>query len=394
MVSTTVWYAVGAYDEPVGKTGISHMLEHMTFKHTDAYTPGTFHRMIKEAGGRSNGFTSTYYTAYYETFASDRWEFSLELEASRMATCRFDEEEFASEHQVVTEEWRLGQNRPTRKLWTEYEAVAFLAHPLRTPVIGWGDDIAHYTCAAVEDWYHRHYNPANAVLVIAGDVRPGPALAKVKKHFGPLKGTPVARTDFYDIEPEQTGERRLVLRRNTTAPALLVGYHVPGIRETTDYYAAELIEGILLQGLSSRLHRVLTKETGLAAWVGGGNYVSRDPAQFTISVTPKTEQDIPEIERVIEEELEKLKTEPVTDRELEKVHNQVQAEQVFNQDDPWGIAYRMARYHITTGSWRFMEQYPQGIRQVTTDHIQDFARRFFRPENRTVAQLLGMKEEK
>ncbi len=393
VVSTTVFYQVGAYDEPTGKTGISHMLEHMTFKHTDRYKPGQFARIVRAAGGEENGFTATYYTGFYETFAKDRWELSLELEAARMSSCRFEDDVFQPERKVVTEEWRLGENRPTSKLWKVYEATAYIAHPLGVPVIGWKHDIDNYTCEAVADWYHLHYNPANAVLVIAGDVRPEEVKARVKKHFGRLKGKPVKRADFYDLEPPQQSERSIILHRNTQAPAMLIGYHVPGIRNK-EFYTAEVLEAILVQGRTSRLYQALVTRTGLATWVGGGDYTTRDPGLFTIYITPKSEKDIPEISQVIEQELTKLKTELVTDHEFAKVQNQVLAQDVFDQDDISDMAYFLARCQITAGSWRFLEQYPDQIRKVTKAQVQEFCRHYFKTDNRTTALLLPKKEEK
>ena len=388
VVSTHVWYRVGAYDEPLGKTGLSHMLEHMTFKHTDRYEPGQFDNIIQEVGGRKNGFTSTYYTGYFEDLASDRWELSLELEAARMSSCRFDEDEFQREHQVVTEEWRLGKNRPASELWQEFRCTAYLAHPHRTPLIGWDDDVRGYTTDAVAEWYREHYNPANAVLVIAGDVRVEEAKSLVAKHFGPLKGRRVKRIDCYNSEPVQNSERMITLRREVYAPAMLIGYHVPGIRDE-DYYAGELVGWILLHGRTSRLYQKLVTETGLATWVGGGNTVSRDPGLLRLHVTPRSEEDIARIVELIDQEIDRLAAEPVTDRELAKVQNQMMADQVFAQDNVSGLARTLARSVITTGSWRFLERFPDEIAKVTKEEIRDFSERYLDPENRTVALLLA-----
>lgn len=389
VVSTHVWYGIGSYYEPPGHTGLSHMLEHMTFKHTDAYEHGNIHRIIKEKGGRNNGFTSTFYTGYYETFASDRWELALELEAARMATCRFHEEEFQPEKQVVTEEWRLGYNRPTSRLWTEFDATAFKINPQRNPVIGWPDDVRNYTLQAVEDWYDKHYTPANAVLVVAGDVDPADARQRIEKHFGPIPNGPdMARADFYDAEPEQIGERRVEVRIRTQAPALLIGYHVPGTRDTIGYFTGEVIEGIMLKGQTSRLHRRLVVETGLASWVSGGNYVSRDPGMFVVSVTPRSADAIPEIERVVAEELALLTDTDVSERELTRVYNLLIANDVFARDDVSRLARVLASYHIRTGSWRNFERYSDRVRAISTADIRAFARRWFTMRNRTVGVLL------
>lgn len=388
VVSTHVWYRVGAYDESRGLTGISHMVEHMTFKHTDRYEPGTFHRTVDEAGGYNNGFTSNYYTGYYEDLARDRWELALELEAARMARCIFDPEEFETEHQVVTEEWRLGQNNPSRRHWQTFEELAYVAHPHRQPIIGWGDDIARFTVDRVREWYERHYDPANAVVVVAGDIRPGAARKLVDKHFARLRGRPVERTDFYNLEPEQDGERRAELRLRTRNPSLLVGYRIPGFRDTADYYAGEVLGAILGGGQTSRLYRRLVTRDGLATGVWANAGVTLDPDLLYISVRPRSEEDIPAIERAIDEEIARLADGPVPDIELARVRNQVLAGHVFAQDRVSTMARVLAANYLVHGDWRVWEQYPAGIGEVTGDRVRQFARDYLRTTRRTVVALL------
>jgi zinc protease len=392
VVSTNVFYKVGAYDELPGHTGLSHMLEHMTFKHSDRYTPGTFHRMVDSAGGYNNGFTSTYYTGYYEDLASDRWEFALELEAARMSSCRFDSAEFASEHQVVTEEWRLGENRPASRFWKEFEAVAYTVHPQRQPIIGYGGDISNFTAQKAEAWYRKHYNPANAVLVIAGDVRVDEARKLITRHFEGLKGTPVERADYYSIEPEQRSERRLVVRDEVQEPAIRIGWHNAGIRDP-GAFAGDVAAGILAQGRSSRLYRLLVSEKRLATQVSAANYFSRDPGLFMLYVRPVSEEAIPEVERIVDQEVARLRTELVAERELDKVRNQVLADQIFDKDDISDLAYYLAMYHITEGSWRGFESYAERVRAVTREDVRQFCVRYLNRDNQTTGLLLPRKEE-
>jgi len=388
VVSTQVWYRVGAYDEPLGKTGISHMAEHMTFKHTDRYEPGTFHRIVDEAGGYNNGFTSTYYTGYYEDLARDRWELALELESARMSSCVFDNDEFQRERQVVTEEWRLGENRPSSRLWKEFEAAAYMAHPHRNPVIGWGDDIARYTCEAVEDWYRTYYNPANAVVVVGGDVEPEDAIELVRKHFGQIEGRPVRRTDYYDLEPKQKGERRVVLRDKVSVPVLRIGYHIPGLRDSTAFFAGDMLSGILAGGRTSRLYRRLVAETGLATSVYAYSYITLDPGLFVFSISPRSEEDIPEIERLVYEEIERFKSAPISDREMAQVRNGVLANQVFARDRFSSVARILGSYQVIYGDWRFYERQMLGIGSATRDDMKRLLTEHLVPDNRTVAMLL------
>jgi len=392
VVSTDVFYQVGSYDEHPGITGLSHMLEHMSFKHTDIYKPGDFDRIVDSVGGNNNGFTSDYYTGYYEDFSSDRWEMALKIEAARMAKCIFPDSEFESEHQVVSEEQRLQENRPMSAFYVQLGAMATLAHPLRNPTVGWADDVKHFTVGAVRDWYQRHYNPANAVLVISGDVRPADAKLKVEKHFGKLPGTPVVRADFYNIEPKQIGERRLLMRRRVKVPQMLMVWHTPGIRDSS-YVAGDVLAGILVQGRNSRLYKTLVTDSGLAVSVGGYNYVERDPDLLRIYITPAAESLIPRIEKLVDAEIERAKAEPASTREMERVKNGVLAGQVFNRDDVSGMAYLLASSQILAGTWRDYEIYPERIQRVTKQQVQDFCKAYLTDENRTTGILLPEKKE-
>jgi zinc protease len=393
VVSTNVYYRVGSYDEPTGITGISHMLEHMTFQRTAMYRPGDYDRLVDSVGGRNNGFTSTFYTGYYEDFASDRWEYALRIEAARMASCDVRDEDFESEHQVVSEERRLGDNRPGSTLWEQFEATAFLASPQRNPTIGWSDDVARFTASAARDWYRRHYNPANAVLVVAGDVRPDRVLTLARQHFGKLKGRPVDRADYYGIEPEQYGERRIVVRRRVAVPSLSLGYRSPGIRDSA-YYTAEVAAAVLGDGRSSRLYRRLVKELGLCTDAGAYNSVERDPGLLRIHATPRAESLMPAIEAIVAAEVKRMGDELITERELARVQNRVLANHVFERDDVSDIAYLLASSHIATGNWRNFKAFPERIRAVTREQVRDFCRAWLRPDQLTVGWLVSNKETK
>ncbi|MEO0005750.1 MAG: pitrilysin family protein, partial [candidate division WOR-3 bacterium] len=392
VVSVNIYYRVGSYDEQTGHTGISHMLEHMTFKHTDIYKPGDFDRILDSVGAFNNGFTSTYYTGYYEEIARDRWELALKLEAARMARCIFPDSEFESEHQVVAEERRLWDNRPTSTLWEQFEAIANLVHPHRNPTIGWSDDVANYTVEKVREWYQRYYNPANAVLVIAGDIRPAEVRAKVERYFGKVKGRPVKRADYYNIEPEPAGERRVTIRKRVSVPTLIIGFPTPGIRDSL-YIIGDVIASILGAGRNSRLYRALVLDSALATSVSAWNSVEKDPGLMYFMITPKSETLIPRIERIVYQELERIKNEPVTERELTRVKNRVIADYIFERDDVSGIAYLLATSHITTGNWRtFIDQIAQ-VEQATPEQIMRFAEKYLTENRRIVGILVPEKKE-
>jgi zinc protease len=293
----------------------------------------------------------------------------------------------------VFEERRLHENRPTGELWELFGATAQLVNPERNPVIGWSDDVRNYTVEAVRDWYTRHYNPANAVLVVCGDVRPEDAKAKAEKHFGRIKGKPVERRDCYDVEPKQNGERRITVRRRVRVPSMLIGYQVPGVRDSA-WYAGEVAGAILGGGETSWLYRKLVKELGLATSVWGGSYVSRDPSLFQIGVTPKAESLMPRIEQVVQAELDRAGTELASEREMQQVRNQVLTGQTFGRDNLFGMAYRLASNHILYGTWREFTEYPRHIDRVTAEQVRDYCAAYLVRDNRTTGILVSLKEDR
>jgi len=392
VVSVNVYYKVGSYYEPPGNSGLSHMLEHMTFKRSDIYSPGDFDRLLDSVGAQNNGFTSTFYSGYYENFASDRWDLGLRLEAARMGRCLFPDSDFESEHRVVCEERRLHDNRPMSVFWEQLDATVFLANPQRNPTIGWSDDVARFRVQAVRDWYASYYNPANAVLVVAGMVDPADVRARAEKYFGPLVGKPAPEFDAYNIEPPQLGERRFVVRRRVSEPQVVMAFPTPGVRDSA-YMVADVAAGILGQGRSSRLYRRLVVQTRLCTSIWSWNSVGRDPGALYIGFQPRREADIPKVERIIEQELARLGSELAAERELERVRNQELAGEMFERDDVSDVAYFLASYYITQGDWRAFPDYRRRITSVTREQVRDFARAFLVLNKRTVGLLLPLPKE-
>jgi zinc protease len=387
IVSTQMWYRIGSYYEPSGYTGISHFLEHMAFNSTKKYKLGEFARIIDENGGEDNGFTSELYTAYYEDLAKDRFEIALDMEAERMQNLLLDPKEFGPEKGVVMEERRLGENSPTSVLWDEFYATAYLVHPYRTPVIGWMDDIERISRDDLHEFYRTHYTPKNAVLVIAGDVKPDAAIKKVEKYFNNIKSKPVVKKDFYNAEPSQTGERRIKIKRDVRTPTTMLGYHVSGFFDP-DYYTLEVIEGILLRGRTSRCYQQLVDKQQLVLNIWGGNDTQKDPGMFYFFVTPRTIDLVDSTEKAIYQEIERLKKDTVTTEELERVKNQVVANNIFSRDRIRSMGFQIARSTIATGSYKNLEEYPKKIASVTKEDIIRVAKKYFYEDNRTVGILL------
>ena len=386
VVSTQISYRVGSYYEPKGLTGISHILEHMAFKGTKKYGAKEYNRIIEEAGGSENAYTSVDRTVYFANLRSDRYEIELELEADRMQNLLISPEAFIPEKAVVMEERRLRENDPYSGLFEQLDLVSYSYHPYRNPIIGFMADLERMTRDDVYHWYRNNYNPANAVVVLAGDVKPEEALRLVRKHFGKIKGTPVEEIEYH--EPAQRGERRFMLKRRVNQPALGIFYHtVPSEHE--DMYALDVISMILSSGFSSRFEQNLVRIKGIAAEVSTYHQNLKYGGGFTIVGIPQKDVHIDDLEREIFSEIDDLKMNPVSDSELEKAKNKALAQAVYRQDSPERIGYYIGQLEITGRGWREINNYPVEIQKVSKEKIMEVASEYFTQDNRTVGRLVS-----
>jgi len=390
VVSAQVHYRVGSYNESSGLTGISHLLEHMAFKGTKKYGPKEYNRIIEEAGGRNNAFTSIHRTVFYANLRSDRYELELELEADKMQNLLIPPDEFILEKDVVIEERRLGENDPHRNLFEHLDLVSFSYHPYRNPIIGFMSDIERLTRDDVYNWYKKYYNPANAIIIIAGDVNPEEALKFVKKHYGNINGK--KEQDILFEEPLQNGEKRFELKKDIRTPALAIQYHAVGLNHE-DMYAFDIISMILSFGMSSRFEKNLVREAGIATTINTYSSTLKHGGSFSILGIPQKGIDIQSLEKEIYNEIEKLKNEPVTDEELEKAKNQVLAQTIYRQDSAAGIGFALGWWEIEGDAWQNINRYPEEVQKLTKEDILEVAQKYFRKDNRTVGYLLP-KEEK
>jgi len=389
LVTFQVWYRVGSRNEAWGKTGLSHMLEHMMFKGTKKIGPEAFSKIIQENGGNDNAFTSNDYTAYYENLSADRVRVAIDLEADRMQNLLLREEDFRTERMVVMEERRLRtEDNPQSVLIEQIMATAFQTQPYHWPVIGWMEDIARFTLEDLKAHYKDYYNPINAFLVVVGDFKKEELLPKIARAFGSqAKG--VAPDQKKDIDPPQIGERRIIAKKEAQLPFLLMGYHVPNLREQ-DSYVLEVIATILSGGKSSRLYQSLVREKRLVLSADADqSLVSRDPNLFTLSAELLPGKEVAEVEKAFDQEIERLQRERVGEKELEKAMNQLEASFIFGQDSIFNQAILLARYEIVL-SWKTVDDYLPFIRKVTPEDIQRVAKKYLIPENRTVGILIPL----
>ncbi|OPY79780.1 MAG: Protease 3 precursor [Syntrophorhabdus sp. PtaU1.Bin153] len=382
-----VWYRVGSRNETCGKSGLSHMLEHMMFKGTKGVSGETFTRIIEEAGGNNNAFTSKDYTAYFESMSADQIHVAIELEADRMHNLLLRARDFETERMVVMEERRLRtDDDPQTCLDEQLTATAFHIHPYRWPVIGWMQDLKALSLEDLTEYYRTYYNPANAIVIAAGDFKKTEMLTKIEKAFGSIPRGP-SPNQTKPLEDPQSGERRIRMNREVQLPFVLMGYHVPNLR-TPDSYVLEVISAILAQGRSSRLYENLVRERSVAQSTNAEHdLVSRDPSLFLISAEPLPGKDVTEVEKALDHEIRQLWEKPVPSEELEKAKNQLEAAFVFSQDSLVHQVMVLAQFEVAW-DWRKIDEYVPRIRAVTPDDITRVAKQYLVPENRTVGILV------
>jgi zinc protease len=387
VVSVQVWYRVGSRNERVGLSGVSHYLEHMMFKGTPRYGPGAYSRLLEAQGASENAFTSQDATVYFVTIVADRIDLVLDLEADRMRRLLLDPREMAAERTVIMEERRTrSEDDPVGALTEELNALAFIAHPYRIPPIGFMADIEGLTFADLRAWYDTYYQPNNAILVAVGAFAAPELLGKIRARFDPIpRGPEPPRVTA--VEPEQRGERRVWVKKEAQLPVVLVGYHVPN-HASADAYPLEVLSTILSAGRSSRLYQRLVYEQRLAL-DAGGEYprLSIDPDLFTLYATALSGKGIEDVERALLAEVERLRTEPVGDEELQRAKNQIESAFVFRQDSLGHRASTLGRHELVAG-WRLIDAYLPGIRAVTAADVQRVARQYFLRDHQTTGILV------
>ncbi|MDH5393831.1 MAG: insulinase family protein [Gammaproteobacteria bacterium] len=394
VVVSQVWYKVGASYEPEGKTGMSHVLEHMMFKGTDDYPAGEFSEIIALNGGRENAFTSKDYTAYFQSIASDRLELCLELEADRMQNLILDEAEFKKEVEVVKEERRLRtEDKPTALTYERFNAAAFESGPYHHPVIGWMHDLDKMSVSDMRDWYNKWYAPNNATLVVNGNVKAEQVISLANKYFGRIKAQKIPALKRDTAKPQQTS-RYIEVALPAQVPYLLMGYKVPSLAQAntadleSDVYALEVLSGLLDGGNSTRLSKNLVRGREIASSAGAGyNPYDRLNTLFILSGLPSAKSNISELKAALFDEIEKLKKTLPEPIELERVKAQVIASNVYEKDSMFYQAMQLGILETTGLGWEKKDEYLEKISRVTPQQVQDVANKYFIDQTLTIAEL-------
>ncbi len=382
----------GGRNEYPGITGLSHFFEHMMFNGTSKHAPGEFDRIMEAAGGANNAYTSNDLTVYQDWFPRSALKTVIELEADRLQNLAIDPDVVESERNVVYSERRLRiDNDNVGRLYEQMMANAFVAHPYQFPVIGWPSDIENWTQEDLESYFQTYYAPNNCTMIFTGSVSPEEIFLLAEQHFSPIprqKPPPPVRT----VEPEQSGERRILIEADAETPLLHVAFHASRAADPETRHM-ELLLNILVGGDSSRLHRLLVEQEQLALNVGASQMEGFDPGLVYFYLTLPPGADVATVEARLLEELERVAVEGVTGAELEKARKIVLADYWRNLSTINGKAAALGNYEVFTGSYENLFSVPENLDAVTVVDLKAVASDVFRRNNMTVGVLQAPGEE-
>lgn len=387
IVSMHKWYRVGSRHEKPGRTGLAHFFEHLMFKGTEKYPGKSFDRIVQANGGRINAFTSKDYTGYYIDVPAGRLELALDLESDRMRNLTFDPQEIQSEREVVKEErrFRVEDSVPGSLDEAVYHTV-FRVHPYRWPVIGYMRDLNAATMEDLKEFYRVYYAPNNAVLVIAGSFDKKEAKKLVEKYYAGIPAQELPKEKL-PVEPPQTGQRSVVLRRDVQNPTVSVAYRSSRAGDK-DSYTFDVMANILAEGSSSRLYRRLVYREQTVDAISAWAYTPFEPATFQVISSIKSGVEPERVLTSIYAELYKMRTELVTAEELQKAKNQIMKSYVDALKTVSGRARLLALNEIILGDYEQIFLDLKKYNEVTAEDIKNLAERYLMPHQRSVVQVL------
>ena len=391
-----LWVRVGSMDEVDGASGVAHVLEHMMFKGTDKLQPGEFSRRVAALGGRENAFTSMDYTGYYQQVPANRLGDVMALEANRFAHSRYSDEEFAKELEVVKEERRSRtEDNPRALMFEQLRATTFIASPYRRPVIGWMGDLESLTAQDARDFFQRWYTPANAAVVVVGDVDPQQVLALAEQHYGGIASHAVPARKPRP-EPEQRGLRRIEVKAPAEQALVALAFRVPQMTslqpspDNDDALALTVLSAVLDGYSGARLDRALTQGPDrVADSAGAGNgLLGRGPQLFSLTGVPADGKTAAQVEAALRAQVARVAKEGVSEAELNRVKTQWVASEVYKRDSVMGQAQELGHYWIQGLPLDADAQLIERLRGVTAAQVQAVAQKYFGDDQLTVATLL------
>ena len=387
-----LFYRVGSRNEYQGITGLSHFFEHMMFNGAKKFGPKLFDQTMEFNGGANNAYTREDITAYTNWFPSSATEVIFDLEADRIATLSIDPKMVESERGVVLSERSTGlENSPWRMLGEAVQGQAFQEHPYHWPVIGYEDDMKNWKQGDLERYFKTYYAPNNCVVVMSGNIKTEEIKRLAEKYLEPIPAQP-APPAVHIKEPEQTGERRITVRKDVATPYLLIAYHAPEAKHE-DFYALNILSSVLSSGKSSRLYSSLVDKKQLATQTFTSYDESFDPYLFQFYAVANKNVNEGDIEKAIYEEIEKIKKDGITETELQKIKNQKLIEFYGQVETINGKSNNIGTYEVFFGDYRKMFDAPAQYNKVTAEDVKRVANKYFHKSNRTVGVLKSKTED-
>ena len=390
VVSVDIFYKVGSRNEVMGKSGIAHMLEHLNFKSTKNLKAGEFDEIVKGFGGVNNAGTSFDYTHYYIKTSSKNTDKSLELFSELMQNLTLNDEEFQPERDVVAEErrWRT-DNNPMGYLQFRVFNNTFIYHPYHWTPIGFMDDIKNWTIEDIKDFHSTYYQPQNAIVVVAGDIKKDDVFSYVEKHFKDIKNTKDIPSSIHTIEPKQDGERRAIINKESNVQMLAMTYHIPNF-EHEDQIALSALSQLLSSGKSSILQKVLVDEKRLANSVYAYNMELKDPGVFMFMAVANENVDALKIEKEILDIISKIQKGEIKEKELDKLKINTKADFIYSLESSSDVASLFGTYLVRDNIKPLLE-YEANLEKLKVEDIVNVAKKYLVKENSTT---LILKENK
>jgi zinc protease len=386
------WVRAGSRNEAPGITGLAHFFEHMMFNGTTRREPGEFDRMMEARGGANNAFTSDDVTVYQDWFPREALDLVFDLESDRICNLAFVPKVIESERGVVYSERRLRVEDNSQGLLSEQvQAAAFVAHPYHFPTIGWPSDIQSWRIEDLQKFFKTYYAPNNLTLVLAGDLVPERVFALARKYFEPIPRQ-APPEPVRSREPEQLGERTIVVRRKAQTPLLQYAYKAPAAADERAP-AVSLLLAILVDGDASRLHRLLVEQKNVAIEVSGHWQEGFDPGLFWLYLTLPEGADPQSVQAILDRELDNVVARGVTDLELTRAKNLVEAGFWKKLATIDGKAQLLGEYEVFHGDWLKMFDAPAQFERVTREQVQAVAREILDRSKRTVGVLVPVADD-
>lgn len=394
VVTSMVWYKVGAADDPAGQSGLAHFLEHMMFKATDKLAEGEFSAVVAANGGDENAFTTQDYTAYYQNISADRLDLVLGMEADRMVNLDPGAQGALSERDVVLEERRMRvDNTPDGPFRERRMAALYLNSPYGRPTIGWRHEIEKITLASAMTFYRAHYAPNNAVLVVAGDVTPAGVQELAAKHFGPIPASDLITPRDRPQEPPPLAARRLEYADpRVTLPVMTRSYVAPQRRagDQTQAAALTLLAKLIGGGTTSVMSQALEFGPDAICVDSGAYYtdVSLDPGSFNLQIVLRPGVDPAAAEARLDALLADFIANGPDPAQLDRARRQVTAEEIYRRDDVEGRANEYGEALTSGLTIADVADWPDALRAVTPADVQAAARAVFAPEGAVTGWLM------